>query len=165
MNLELAYQAEAGALYGFLRRLGASDVEDLVHDTFMVALARQNDYDEARSLRSWLLGIALGLWRNRRVKASSVNEVLTTGPDVTDDGAPPDETLANKQLRAELRATLERIDADQRVAFVWHDIEERPISELAAALGVPLDTVYSRLRLARKKVNEAFADRMRGGAK
>ena len=49
-----------------------------------------------------------------------------------------------------LDAALEVLDDDKRAAFVLYEIEEQPMSDVAAALGCPLQTAYSRLYAARK---------------
>ena len=55
-----AYDAEFEVVWLYLRRLGVpeADVEDAVHDVFVVAHRRYGTYDPSRPLRPWLLGIA-----------------------------------------------------------------------------------------------------------
>ncbi|MBX7115753.1 MAG: sigma-70 family RNA polymerase sigma factor [Myxococcaceae bacterium] len=156
-----AYEAELGPVCAFLRRCGARDAADLAHDTFMVAFQRRATFEKGRPLRPWLFGIALGLWRNQQTKASSVRETDAPLPEVADLSPSLDESLEQRRRREALARVLERLDTDQRVAFVWHDIEERPVAELAENLGVPTNTIYSRLRIARQKVNAAFAAQAR----
>ena len=43
---------------------------------------------------------------------------------------------------------LERLDFDKRVVLVMHDLEQLTAPEIAEELGIPLNTVYSRVRLA-----------------
>ncbi|MBK7863391.1 MAG: sigma-70 family RNA polymerase sigma factor [Archangiaceae bacterium] len=152
-----AYAAELGPVCSLLRRLGVRDVEDVAHDTLVVAWQRRADFQAGRELRPWLMGIAVMLSRGRSGRAAASREVLEPPPDVADPSDGPDEAMKQAQRRRLLARALEGLDEDQRTAFVWHDLEERPVAELAAALEVPSNTIYSRLRLARQKVNAAFA--------
>jgi RNA polymerase sigma-70 factor (ECF subfamily) len=78
------------------------------------------------------------------------------------DRAPlADAVLMRNELQALAFSALEALDADERAVFVAHDLEELSATELAAALGIPANTVYSRLRRARVKF-EAAARRLRG---
>ncbi len=52
-------------------------------------------------------------------------------------------------------AALQSLDLDRRVVFILHDLEEQPMSEIAAALDVPAKTLYSRLASAREQFTAA----------
>ena len=153
-----AYEAEFEAVWLYLRRLGVpeADVEDAVHDVFVVAHRRHGNYDPSRPLRPWLLGIAFRIaaqWRRRHRREVSVPE---PGVDRPDEAGAPDEVAAARQASRRLQAALARLDIDQRAVVVMHDLNGIPVPEIAAALDVPLNTVYSRLRLGRAKVTAAL---------
>lgn len=153
-----AYEAEFDGVWIYLRRLGvpASDLEDAVHDVFVVAHRRYATYDPARPLRPWLLGIAFRIaaqWRRQRRHEVAQAE---PGHDVADAAQRPDEEVAARQARSQLHAALARIDLDQRAVLVMHDLNGIAAPEIATALDVPLNTVYSRLRLGRAKIAAAL---------
>jgi RNA polymerase sigma-70 factor (ECF subfamily) len=50
------------------------------------------------------------------------------------------------------------LDPRKRDVFVLAELEEMTVPEIAEAMGIPLNTAYSRLRAARQEFNEAFAD-------
>jgi RNA polymerase sigma-70 factor (ECF subfamily) len=52
---------------------------------------------------------------------------------------------------------LDRLDLDKRAVFVMFEIDELPSEEIAAMLGVPVGTVWSRLHAARKQFQAAVA--------
>ena len=140
-----------------LRRLGAppKDIEDLTHDLFVVVHRRLPEYDASRPLRPWLFGIAVRvlsdyrqLFRNRR----EVLDPIAPTPDAIDQAPRQDESLAGNQERTLLMKALDLIDFDRRVVLVMHDLDEVSMPEIAAALDIPLNTAYSRLRLARADV-------------
>jgi RNA polymerase sigma-70 factor (ECF subfamily) len=153
-----AYDAEFEAVWLYLRRLGVpeADVEDAVHDVFVVAHRRYGTYDRARPLRPWLLGIAFRIaaqWRRRHRLEVPVAEPEA---EVPDDTRAPDEVAASRQASRRLHAALARLDIDQRAVVVMHDLNGIPAPEIAAALDAPLNTVYSRLRLGRAKITAAL---------
>jgi RNA polymerase sigma-70 factor, ECF subfamily len=153
-----AYDAEFDAVWLYLRRLGVpeADVEDAVHDVFVVAHRRYGAYDPSRPLRPWLLGIGFRIaaqWRRRhRLEVT----VADPEPERPDDARSPDEVVASRQASRRLQAALAKLDLDQRAVLVMHDLNGIPVPEISTALDVPLNTVYSRLRLARAKITAAL---------
>lgn len=153
-----AYDAEFEAVWLYLRRLGVpeADVEDAVHDVFVVAHSRYGTYDPSRPLRPWLLGIGFRVaaqWRRRHRREVPVAE---PEPERPDDARSPDEVVASRQASHRLQAVLARLDIDQRAVLVMHDLNGIPVPEISTVLDVPLNTVYSRLRLARAKITAAL---------
>jgi len=73
------------------------------------------------------------------------------------DGPLPDAQFAAAQDRALVLAALDTLDDERRVVFVAAEIEELGMPEIAAALGIPLNTGYTRLRLARADFAAAVA--------
>ena len=76
--------------------------------------------------------------------------------EVGDVGPGPDDALQSKQARALVMAALERIPLPRRAVLVMHDIDDVPVSEVASVLDIPLFTVYSRLRKARRELEAAI---------
>jgi RNA polymerase sigma-70 factor (ECF subfamily) len=70
------------------------------------------------------------------------------------EAATPDELLQRAQSVAGAREALERLAADERSAFVLHEVEDLPLEEVAAALACSTRTVKRRLRSARQKLLE-----------
>ena len=78
-----------------------------------------------------------------------------SGPSAQDDAAhlvPPGALLA---VRLESARALDELDMDGRAVLVMHDLEEYSMPEIAQVIDAPLNTLYSRLRLARKKFTAA----------
>jgi RNA polymerase sigma-70 factor (ECF subfamily) len=155
------YAAEFAYVWKTLRRLGAplKDLEDLTHDLFVVVHRRLSEYDPARPLRPWLFGIAVRVVSDYRRAFRNSREVLdpvTSTPDAIDQAPRQDETVAGSQARTLLMKALDRVDFDRRVVLVMHDLDEVPIPEIASTLDIPMNTAYSRLRLARADVLAAI---------
>jgi RNA polymerase sigma-70 factor, ECF subfamily len=149
------YEQQFDYVWQSLRRLGvgAADVEDAVHDVFLVVQRRLGDYDPSRPMRPWLFGIAYRIVSERRRRGRGV-EVPADDHEVqaVADGRPsPEARFATEQARRRVHRALGELPIEQRAVLVMHDLEGHSASEVAEAIGVPLNTVYSRLRLARAK--------------
>jgi len=151
-----AFQRELDYVHRSLRRLGtaASEVEDLAQEVFLALRRSWAEYDADRPLRPYLFGIAFRIAsayerKRRREVAFGIVEVGDAGPG-------PDDALQSKQARALVLAALERIPLPRRAVLVMHDIDDVPVSEVASALDIPLFTVYSRLRKARRELEAAI---------
>lgn len=150
-----AFQRELDYIFRTLRRLGtsASEVEDLAQELFLVLRRSWSDYDPARPLRPYLFGVAFRIASAHRRKRG--REVALEVVEVGDSGPGPDDALATKQARVLVLAALEQIPLPRRAVLVMHDLDDVPVEEVAAALGIPRFTVYSRLRKARRELGSA----------
>lgn len=151
------YQAEIGYLWRFLRHIGVPerDLEDVAHDTFMVLHRRLAAYDPSRPMRPWLTGIAIRVASDYRRRGFNRREHAVEAPPPRDTRPGAESQLIRLQSRERLLAALDQLNHDQRVVFVLHDIEERPIPEISENLGLPINTLYSRLRRARDRFTRA----------
>jgi RNA polymerase sigma-70 factor (ECF subfamily) len=147
-----------------MRRLGAppQDLEDLAHDLFVVVHRHLAEYDPDRPLRPWLFGIAVRVLADFRRSPRNTREILGESAEPVDGAPSPHEQLEGSEARAVLMRALDDLDLDRRAVFVMHELDEIPIPEIASTLGVPLNTAYSRLRLARADVAAAI-QRFRAG--
>ncbi len=147
-----------------LRRLGVveRDLEDLTHDVFVVVHRKLHTYDTARPARPWLFAISARVAADHRKRARTRYEQVTGEPEAIDPTPAADAVLARRQQQALVIKELEALDDDRRALFVMVEIDEVPVVEAAHALEVPLNTAYSRLRLARQDFAAAVA-RMRAG--
>jgi RNA polymerase sigma-70 factor, ECF subfamily len=146
-----AFQKEFDYLCRTVRRLGVrpADVEDLVHEIFLVLHRRWDDYDPSRALRPWLFGIAFRAASAHRKR--SAREVPYGWLDVADVAPSPDEAIADEQARAVVLAALEHVPLPRRAVLVMHDLDDSSMHDIASSLSIPLFTAYSRLRKARKE--------------
>ena len=138
-------------VWASLRRLGVHerDLEDLTHDVFLQVHRKLASYDPDRPARAWLFGFALRLASDYRKRARHRTPLgHDDGEDKT--ASPIDEMLDIKGRAELLRVALDRLSLDLRAVLILHDIDETPMKEIAAALEIPLNTGYSRLRVARE---------------
>lgn len=156
-DFETLYGREFSYVYRTLRRLGvrAADVEDLVHDVFVVVHRRLPDFDAARPVRPWLFGIAYRVASDHRRLARHVREVGVDFPHARCEAPDPEARAQAAEARDLVLEALDALDLDRRAVLVMHDIDGHAVPEIAAALDVPLNTVYSRLRIARERFEAA----------
>jgi len=147
-----------------VQRLGvpASQADDAVQEVFIVVHRRLAEFEGRSSLKTWLYGIALRVARLHRARHR--RDEGRDGGDAYALGAPesarPDERAANAEAARIVQDLLASLDEDQREVFVLAELEQLSAPEIAQALDVKLNTVYSRLRLARAAF-AASAERVR----
>jgi RNA polymerase sigma-70 factor (ECF subfamily) len=150
-----AFLRELDYVHRTLRRLGTapSELEDLAQEVFLVLRRCWTAYDPGRPLRPYLFGIAFRIAAAHHRKRS--REVTFEIVEVSDTGPGPDDALQTKQARALVLAALEHIPLPRRAVLLMHDLDEIPVEDVAATLGIPKFTVYSRLRKARREMETA----------
>jgi RNA polymerase sigma-70 factor (ECF subfamily) len=146
------YEAESSYVWATLRRLGVrdADLEDMSLEAFVVVHKLLPQFDPTRPVRPWLFAIAVRVAADYRKSARYRREVLDHAPDAVDPGRSAEEQLAARDDRRLVLAALEALEIDRRAVFVLHELDDHAMPEIAAALAIPLNTAYSRLRLARQ---------------
>lgn len=150
---------------GALRQLGVepSQLEDASQEVFLVLARRFVEYDAERPLASWLWGIARGVASTHRRSSRRRTRLSTSfAAEPTLESVSPDDVIARGQARDMLRAFLDSLDEDKCAVFVLSEIEGYSGPEIAARLGANLNTVYARLRVARRCFDDVVEQRRRG---
>jgi RNA polymerase sigma-70 factor (ECF subfamily) len=152
------FEQEFDYVWSTLRRLGVAerDLEDVVHETFLRIHAKLHECDTTTSLRPWLFAFAFRMASDYRRLARNRMEVIGVDPEIAESGQAPDAEAERRESLALVSRALDALDEHRRAVFVLHELEERPIPEVAAILSIPLNTAYSRLRLAREEFSAAF---------
>ena len=142
LALEECYAALGPLVLSYLRRyLGREDAEDVLQRVFIEVWRSADRFDPTRSIEAWVLGIArkraIDSLRQRR---ATVVPIDTLRGLAGEDGRDVADRLA---FAAEVRAAVASLPAGQRAALHLADFESRTQGEIAAELGVPLNTVKS----------------------
>jgi RNA polymerase sigma factor (sigma-70 family) len=154
------FDRHATALHRYLvRRLGPDDADGMVGDIFRLAFENRRTYDLTRSMaRPWLYGIATNLLaKHRRREARRLRAVARLAAqrlppvDLADRISEAHDASDQWQRVAE---AVTRLPAPERDALMLHVWEALSYEDVAAALGVPVGTVRSRLHRARRRLRE-----------
>lgn len=149
------FRAEAGFVLRLVRSLGVppGDAEDVAQEVFLVVHRQLQTLNDPQRLRSWLFGIVRRVVANYRRRAHRRHEQLTDAIELL--GAPSEQPHGASPDRALLDRALEKLDARKREVFVLFELEGLPMRDVAAMIGSPLFTAYSRLYAARRIVSRA----------
>jgi RNA polymerase sigma-70 factor (ECF subfamily) len=156
------------AHYGFVCRalhamaVDAASVEDLAQEVFVVLHRRLSDYDRQRDVRSWLWGIARRVASMHERTKSRAQRKLRAIPEASTPSGPAERVELREDAEF-VRSVLAAMPEEQRDVFVLTEIESMSAPQIADALGLKLNTVYSRLRTARERFKDALARRQREG--
>jgi RNA polymerase sigma-70 factor (ECF subfamily) len=140
----------------YLIRLGAAAAaaEDLAQDAMVSVWRRAVTYDVSKAKPStWVFVIARNAWidRLRREKVELAYRAENPPPPHSEDEA-PDEAALRKDDEARIAKAMASLSEEQRQVVRLSFFEDRPHSEIAEHLALPLGTVKSRLRLALTKL-------------
>lgn len=141
------------------------DALDVVQDAFIRAFEALPGFQYDAGFKTWLLRIvsnrALDTLRARRVRlaASLDGDADESAPEPPDRAAPaPGERVEREETTRRIAAAVDALPPDQRSVFAMYATGELTYGEIAAALGVPIGTVMSRLYHARLRLKAALAD-------
>ncbi len=147
-------------LYGFCCRLcgGRAGADDLYQDTFLKAVELCHKLDGSGNPKSYLMGIALRLWKNRRKQYAQRTRILPPAAweeaerTAADESAEPERCLlAEERARLVRQAVTETPPRIRQLLYLYYTAE-LSVPEIAELLRLPEGTVKSRLHRGRKLV-------------
>lgn len=164
----VVFDRHYAAIAGFLRRrLERSLADELAAETFLRAFDARERYDPARpDALPWLFGIATHLLsHHRRAEERQLRAFARAGHGSRGDGGFDDadarlDAAAASPLIGEALAALKRGDREALLLYVWAELS---YEQVAAALGIPVGTVRSRIHRARGLVRERLERAQIGG--
>jgi RNA polymerase sigma-70 factor (ECF subfamily) len=134
-----------------LRHLGlpAALMDDAVQEVWLVVHQRLYQFEGRSSLKTWLFGIAMNVWRNqRRAEARRQRQLRDPVPERDGPVDPEAEHLGREAWRR-VQRFLATLDEERRAIFVCSLLEHLPAQQTAEATGVDVATVYQRVRSLR----------------
>lgn len=139
------------------RRIGSAAGEDVAAEVFAIAASRLDAYDAARgTVLAWLVGIASNLLRrHHRREEIHLRAMAKLAPPAASES--PEEVAIAAQDRTIAKALL-TLSPDDRTIVYLVDAIGLTYRETAAALGLPVGTVQSRLFRARRKLRPQLAE-------
>jgi RNA polymerase sigma-70 factor (ECF subfamily) len=134
----------------------AEDVDDLAHATFLAAASIAARYDGRACSRPWLIGIAVQHLRRRRQARGRFFAALGALAGSRTGTGDPGAAMTAMTARGDLERALRLISEPKRVALLMAEVEEMTCPEIAAALQIPIGTVWTRLHAARRELRQAL---------
>ena len=136
------------------------ELDDVVQDVFVIIYERLHTLEQPESLRSWIYGVVRRVVsKYHRTKRTALIKTGTTrvDPEMLNSEVSTPQQLTEQFEEAKLVwSLLDKLDAPKREIFVLAEVGEMTAPEIAVAIDVPLNTVYSRLRVARQELEEAL---------
>jgi RNA polymerase sigma-70 factor (ECF subfamily) len=163
MNFRAFYDDHVALVWRTLFRLGTAkaDLPDAVQEVFMVAYRKLPEFEGRSKPSTWLVGICYRVASDRR-RMAYVRREIGDDPAVLargDERPGPEEVAEQREQIELLDELLAELRPEQREVFVMFELEELSGKEIAAIVGAPIKTVFSRLRLARATFMAALAIR------
>src|SRR6185369_5513899 len=163
IDFRSSFEQNAPFVRRSLRRLGVppADADDLMQEIFVVVHRKLGEYDGRSPFRSWLYGICMRVASSYR-RSASVRRRKVEDPGALDEcegSIDPEQIAEARRTCLMVEALLIRLDEDKRNVFVLFEIEGLAMTQVAAALGCPLQTAYSRLHAARKVLRTSVLSR------
>ncbi len=154
--IDLYIQRHGRRLFGLCMTLCADrfSAEDLYQETWLRVCKRIGQYDRKRDFEPWLTGICVNVYRDelRRRKISQIFDGFSTADEkelaINSVEAP------KREDHADLHEAIDRLPEKLRTAVILHYFHDMKHEQTAAALGIPVGTVKSRLNQAKKLLRE-----------
>ena len=164
LDFRAIYKEHFRFVWRSLRGLGVPEaqVDDAVQEVFLVAYRRLQDFEGRSSVRTWLFGIVQRVASHVRRSAGRKGPHTELNESLEDMSPSPAEHTERFEAMRRLERLLERMDEEKRTVFVLTELEGMTAPEIADMLDVKLNTVYSRLRLARQQFERAVRTEERG---
>ncbi len=157
------FDRHADEVHRYLYRLGAppGDIDDLVQVTFLEVVRAAARFDASQSARAWLLGVATFMLRRQRRSLARSLSRLALWTRFASRGAPPStplELMESDELTRRLEVALAGLSSKKREVFALVTMEGLSGEEAAHALGIPVNTVWTRLHHARRELRAALGE-------
>jgi RNA polymerase sigma-70 factor, ECF subfamily len=162
VELAQVYEENFAFVWRNARRLGvpAASAQDVVQDVFMVVHRRLADF-RGGPIRPWIFGILKRVVRDyRRTHMRKAARWIPLAPDaaagVEQRQLSPSEQLESSERMQLLADSLAQLNDEQRSLIVLSELEQWTLRELAELFGLNINTLYTRLRAAKKRFAKAY---------
>jgi RNA polymerase sigma factor (sigma-70 family) len=144
------------ALHRFFATKARGHEEDLIQTTFVACVEARDAFRQEASFRTYLFSLArLQLFTHYR-KLYRTSDIDFTTTSIHDFGTSPSAALLRREERELLEQALQQVPLDQQIALELKYWEDLAAPDIATVLGIPENTVYSRLQRAKCHLREAL---------
>lgn len=150
-------------VYGYLVRCGVEEAarDDVFQEIFAAIHRAASSYQAERPLKPWVLAIVANTVRSHHRKARWRTSALSPTEASPDDSAAPDshQLAEARETAGWMERAIAALPVAQREVVTLCCIEQLPQDDVAAALGMPVNTVKTHLRRARIALAQGLARR------
>lgn len=171
--LTLLVRRHKTPLYNFaLRQLGSGPTaEEVVQDAFVRVVQSAAEFKHAARFSTWLYTIARNLCIDQMRKGSLRRHASLDQPDAAADGEGPslgertadvganvERAAVGVEIRERVLTAIDALPAEQREVFLLREVGNVPFKDIAVIVGVPENTVKSRMRYALERLQAALSE-------
>ncbi|MBZ5531794.1 MAG: sigma-70 family RNA polymerase sigma factor [Acidobacteriia bacterium] len=137
-----------------------ADAEEVLQESLLKVLSHAEQFHPGQSFKAWLLQIATNealkcVRKNRKYLHSVPPGPQHEGPEdfieqFAHPGESPAQALERKEFHQTLETALDALDEMYRQVFVLRELHHLRMPDVAARLGIKLDTAHTRLHRARR---------------
>ncbi len=164
VQLEQCIRDYGRELYSFCLYLtgNVQEAEDLYQDTFLKALELRERMDAQYNPKSYLISVALHLWKNKKRKYAwrmriagtrQLVEACTEDEQAAEPGsceASVEEQILQKEVMLQVRKAVAELEEKYRIPVYLYYTAQLSVGEISRILKIPEGTVKTRLHKARK---------------
>jgi RNA polymerase sigma-70 factor (ECF subfamily) len=167
-NFETEALVHLNSLYatGLRMTRNPRDAEDLVQDTVLQAFRFFDRFEAGTNCKAWMFKILTNTFINKYRKRSREREIREVidqdelpslmSEDVAEASRDPEGAMTRSLLSDDVKAALDAVPHDYRIAVVLCDLEEFSYKEIADIMDCPVGTVMSRLHRGRRLLQKAL---------
>lgn len=164
--LEHYIEAYGTDIYSFCIRLTQNRelAEELYQDTFL-AMCEKEDWKEEGNVKSYLLGITIKLWQNRKRKFAWRKRIAAEIPVSKEQGLEAfsaDENLeqhmVSKEEQEAVWKAVYKLPEQLRIVILLYYMEDFKVAEIAEKLFLSISNVKSKLMRARRYLKQELED-------
>jgi RNA polymerase sigma-70 factor (ECF subfamily) len=182
-NFEALVREHQGMVFRTLTRLTGTgvQVEDLAQEVFLRLYRALPEFRGDSAVSTYLYRIVVNVaqdeWKRRRKERGVIASAPVmddeqdagwiesfAGDELTEHARNPEQRMEDAEIQASVEAALRELPEIERTVLVLYHQEEVSYEGIAAALGLPINTVRTHLHRGRKRLSEALRGR-RGGSR
>ncbi len=159
----LLVERHTPVVYRVVRRMSSdrSEAEAITQEAFLRAWESLKRSKDGPAFRPWLIRIAVNLARDVLKKSRPFDFADLPGDEIweiTDSGKGPEETVDEDEVLGRLAQEVQALPLDYRMVIALRYEAEMSYEAMAEALGLPLNTVRTRLHRAKDRLRAALED-------
>jgi RNA polymerase sigma-70 factor (ECF subfamily) len=157
--MRILYNRHQVRVFRFAARLvdDAASAEDVVSEAFIEVWRQADRFEGRSSVSTWIMSIARFKALSVRRRRQEIELDDKVAEKVADQCSTPEQILLETDRRAQLRACLSQLSPDHREIIDLVYYHDKTIEEVAEIVGVPKNTVKTRMFYARRRLAQLLA--------